>query len=188
MAIKKAVKAVAAKEVKAVKSTKPVKSAKAVKPAAKAVKAAPAKTSKVVAKAAPAKSGKVGKTGKAVVKAKAAPARVKKVVEYIPNKEKFTKTSLVQFFMENESAPSKKQVQGFISDLENLITGSIHRKGCGEFMLPGMFKIITRKIPAKERRFGMNPFTKEEQWFAAKPATVRVKIRAMKRIKDAAIA
>jgi len=35
--------------------------------------------------------------------------------------------------------------------------------------------------------YGKNPFTGQEQWFEAKPATVRVKVRALKKIKDAAL-
>jgi hypothetical protein len=30
------------------------------------------------------------------------------------------------------------------------------------------------------------PFTGEERWFDAKPATVRIKARALKKLKDAA--
>lgn len=36
-------------------------------------------------------------------------------------------------------------------------------------------------------RFGKNPFTGQEQWFAAKPATVKVKVRALKKLKDAVL-
>ena len=39
---------------------------------------------------------------------------------------------------------------------------------------------------AKPRRKGINPFTKEEQVFAAKPASVKVKVRPLKKLKDAA--
>jgi hypothetical protein len=43
------------------------------------------------------------------------------------------------------------------------------------------------KVPATKRRFGKNPFTGQEQWFEAKPATVRVKVRPLKKVKDAAL-
>ena len=32
---------------------------------------------------------------------------------------------------------------------------------------------------------GKNPFTGAEQWFAAKPASVKVKVRPLKKLKDA---
>ncbi|EIM95293.1 histone family protein DNA-binding protein [Paraburkholderia hospita] len=42
------------------------------------------------------------------------------------------------------------------------------------------------RVPAKKRRFGNDPFTGEVRWFDAKPATVRIKARALKMLKDAA--
>ena len=56
----------------------------------------------------------------------------------------------------------------------------------GSFTLPGLLKITSVNVPAKPKRKGINPFTKEEQWFAAKPATVKVKIRPLKKLKDSA--
>ncbi len=49
-----------------------------------------------------------------------------------------------------------------------------------------MLKITAVNVPAKPKRKGINAFTKEEQWFAAKPATVKIKVRALKKLKDAA--
>ncbi|AUT66848.1 histone family protein DNA-binding protein [Paraburkholderia terrae] len=40
--------------------------------------------------------------------------------------------------------------------------------------------------PARKRRGHDDPFTGEERWFDAKPATVRIKARALKKLKDAA--
>jgi hypothetical protein len=71
--------------------------------------------------------------------------------------------------------------------LEATAVGSLSKKGLGEFTLPGLLKVVAVKIPAKAKRFGMNPFTKTEQWFPAKPATVRVKVRPLKKLKDAAL-
>ncbi len=52
----------------------------------------------------------------------------------------------------------------------------------------GLCKFKPVDVAAKPRRKGMNPFTKEEQWFAAKPASTRVKIQPLKPLKDAAVA
>ena len=41
--------------------------------------------------------------------------------------------------------------------------------------------------PAKKKRTGIDPFTKQERVFAAKPATVKIKTRALKKLKDAAL-
>ena len=71
--------------------------------------------------------------------------------------------------------------------LDGAMAGSVHKNGSGTFMLPGLLKVTAVKVPAKPKRKGINPFTKIEQWFAAKPATVKVKVRPLKRLKDAAL-
>lgn len=65
--------------------------------------------------------------------------------------------------------------------------GSVSKKGVGQFVMPGMFKIIAMKVAAKPKRKGINPFTKEEVWFAAKPASTKLKVRPLKKLKDAAV-
>jgi len=44
-------------------------------------------------------------------------------------------------------------------------------------------KVTTVRRPAIKARRGINPFTKEEIWFKAKPATTGVRIRALKKMK-----
>ena len=70
---------------------------------------------------------------------------------------------------------------------ENAVASAVHNKGGGRFTLPGLVKITTVNVPAKPKRKGINPFTKEEQWFAAKPATTKLKVRPLKKLKDAAL-
>jgi hypothetical protein len=41
-------------------------------------------------------------------------------------------------------------------------------------------------VPAKPSRKGINPFTKEPQVFAAKPASTKIKVRMLKKAKEAA--
>ncbi|RQR41977.1 MULTISPECIES: HU family DNA-binding protein [unclassified Burkholderia] len=140
-----------------------------------AKKAAAPATKKVAAKkAAPAKKV-VAK--KAV--AKAAPAAP------TPLKDKFTKASLATHIAER-AAVELKAVKAVLVALENVVLGSVHKKGAGEFTLPGLLKITAQVVPAKKKRFGKDPFTGEERWFPAKPASVRVKARALKKLKDAA--
>lgn len=62
-----------------------------------------------------------------------------------------------------------------IAALENAVTASVSKKGAGSFVLPGLLKISAVQVPAKPKRKGINPFTKEEVWFAAKPASTKVK-------------
>ena len=55
----------------------------------------------------------------------------------------------------------------------------------GVFVLPGFAKFVVMKKPARPARRGINPFTKLEQMFAAKPASKSVRARPVKAIKDA---
>ena len=54
-------------------------------------------------------------------------------------------------------------------------------------MLPGFAKFVVVKKPARPAREGINPFTKEKQKFAAKPASKGVRARPVKAIKDAVV-
>jgi len=79
-----------------------------------------------------------------------------------------------------------KDVRSVLAALEGAVVGSVNKNGARTFTLPGLLKITVASIPAKPKRKGINPFTKQEQWFAAKPASVRVKVRPLKKLKDAA--
>ncbi len=103
-----------------------------------------------------------------------------------PIKEALTKSGLVAHIAENTGVAAK-DVRAVMASLENTVAGSISKKGVGSFTLPGLLKITVVKVPAKPKRKGINPFTKEEQVFAAKPATVKVKVRPLKKLKDAAL-
>jgi len=98
---------------------------------------------------------------------------------------KFTKTQIVaQIAEENEL--TKAQVNGVIESLTDIIQLHINKKSVGEFVLPGLMKIQTVKKPAKKARMGINPFTKEEVMFKAKPASITVKVRPLKKLKEMA--
>jgi nucleoid DNA-binding protein len=102
-----------------------------------------------------------------------------------PIKEVLNKTSLVAHISET-SGVVPKDVRAVLAALEGAVAGSVHKKGAGSFTLPGLLKISAVHVPAKAKRKGINPFTKEEQWFAAKPASIKVKVRPLKKLKDAA--
>jgi hypothetical protein len=72
--------------------------------------------------------------------------------------------------------------------LESVMLGSVHPRGVGEFTLPGVCKITLRKVPARKAgTLIRNPATGEMMKGAAKPASVRVRIRALSKLKSAAI-
>jgi DNA-binding protein HU-beta len=60
-------------------------------------------------------------------------------------------------------------------------------KKSGVFVLPGFAKFVVIKKPARPAREGINPFTKEKQKFAAKPASKSVRARPVKAIKDSVL-
>lgn len=136
-------------------------------------KAAPKK--KVAAKAAP--------------KAAAKKAPAKKVASAAPKKNTSaitTKLSKSQVLLAIAEATSltRKQVGSVFDELESIVSRSIGKKGLGEFTLPGLLKITTVKKPARKARKGINPFTGEETVFKAKPASVAVKVRPLKKLKE----
>jgi len=102
-----------------------------------------------------------------------------------PIKDALSKSGLVAHIAET-SGVAAKDVRAVIAALEGAVHGSVHKKGAGSFTLPGLLKISAVSVPAKPKRKGINPFTKEEQWFAAKPASTKIKIRPLKKLKDAA--
>jgi|SRR5450432_1495145 len=103
-----------------------------------------------------------------------------------PITEALSKSGLIKNLSERTEL-DLKSVRAVLDALESAIAGSIHKKGVGHFTLPGLLKITSTAVPAKKRRQGIDPFTKVERWFEAKPATVRVKVRALRRLKDAAV-
>jgi nucleoid DNA-binding protein len=83
-----------------------------------------------------------------------------------------------------ESELSRKQVATVLDALSGLISKSVGKKGPGVFAVPGLMKITVIHKKATPARKGINPFTKEEQMFKAKPARNVVKIRPLKSLKD----
>lgn len=98
-----------------------------------------------------------------------------------------SKSALVAHLAEAAEV-SAKQVRAVMGALESAMHASISKKGPRVFVLPGVLKVTAVAVPAKPKRKGINPFTGQEQMFKAKPATVKVKVRPMKKLKDAATA
>src|SRR3954453_16876581 len=79
---------------------------------------------------------------------------------------------------------SRKQVASVFDALAVQIKGAVGKKGPGIFAVPGLMKITVIPKPATKARKGINPFTKMEQMFKAKPARRVIKVRALKALKD----
>jgi nucleoid DNA-binding protein len=124
------------------------------------------------------KVSKVKVSKSKISKPEAAPLR--------PVKETFTKSALINLIAEQNDIP-RKTALGVFATLESVLLGSVHPRGLGEFTLPGLLKVTLRKVPA--RRAGTlvrNPATGEMVKGVAKPASMRVKIRALSKLKTAA--
>src|SRR5256885_7605685 len=81
---------------------------------------------------------------------------------------------------------SRKQVAAVFDALAGQIKAAVGKKGPGIFAVPGLMKIMVIQKPATKARMGINPFTKQEQMFKAKPARRVVKVRPLKALKDMA--
>jgi nucleoid DNA-binding protein len=121
-------------------------------------------------------------------KAPAAKTAKREVPAVKPVKQALTKSALINLIAEENEIPRKTAV-GVYATLENLLLGSVHPRGFGEFTLPGLLKVNLRKVPARKAgTLVRNPATGEMIKAAAKPASVRVKIRALSKLKSAASA
>ncbi|MGE0108519.1 MAG: HU family DNA-binding protein [Bdellovibrionales bacterium] len=102
-----------------------------------------------------------------------------------PVKETLTKSALIGLLAEQNDLP-RKTISGVLASLEEVMMGSIHPRGVGEFTFPGMFKVTLRKIPARKAgTLIRNPATGEMMKAEAKPASVRVKMRPLSKLKKA---
>lgn len=100
-------------------------------------------------------------------------------------KKPLTKTELLNA-ISNETNLHRRDVNAVFTSLSSQISKSLGRRGAGAFTLPGLVKIEKKKVPARKARKGVpNPFKPGELMdVAAKPATTKVKVRALKSLKD----
>lgn len=132
------------------------------------------------------KSSKVAAPSKKAAKAAKTPTPSTASGAPKPIKSAFTKSGLIAHLAE-ASGVDIKATKAIMASLEATMLASVHKKGLGSFTLPGLLKVNVIHVPAKKKRTGIDPFTKQERSYAAKPATVKVKTRALKKLKDAAL-
>jgi nucleoid DNA-binding protein len=148
-----------------------------------ATKKAPAK-GKAPAKKAPAKKAPTKKAAAKKPAAKKAPAAKAAPAKQAPAvTTKMTKTGILNELAERTNL-SRKQVDSVLGELESLIERHIKKRGVGEFTLPGLLKVRAVKRPATKKRMGRNPATGQEITIPAKPATTRVRVTPLKRLKE----
>jgi nucleoid DNA-binding protein len=96
-----------------------------------------------------------------------------------------TKTEILNNIAE-ETQLTKKQVSQVLDALTGQIQKALASRGPGMFAIPGLIKIEKKKVPARPARKGVpNPFKPGELMdVAAKPASTKIKVRALKTLKD----
>ena len=95
-----------------------------------------------------------------------------------------TKTQLIATIAE-VCELEKKQVAGVLDFLPDLMATELKKPGV--FQIPGLLKIEKKRVPAQKAvKNWTNPFTGEVGTKPAKPAHNKIKVRALKRLKDMA--
>ncbi|CAE7161804.1 MAG: HU family DNA-binding protein [Gammaproteobacteria bacterium] len=102
--------------------------------------------------------------------------------------KKYTKTEILNEIATNTEL-SKKEVAAVLDELAVLIERHIKKRAVGEFTLPGLLKIKSVVRPARPARKGVpNPFRPGELMdIPRKPATTRVKVLPLKKLKEFAL-
>jgi nucleoid DNA-binding protein len=98
------------------------------------------------------------------------------------NSKPTSKSEILATISEKTSL-KRKDVAAVFDVLKDLIERDL-TKGPGIFNVVGLMKVKVVRKPATPARKGINPFTKEEVTFKAKPARNVVKIQALKTLKE----
>jgi DNA-binding protein HU-beta len=95
-----------------------------------------------------------------------------------------TKSNLIQNIADKSNGKlTRKDVKGILEAVATI--GYAELKKNGLFVVPGLVRMVVVKKPATKARKGINPFTKQEVMFKAKPARKVIKGRPVKAAKDA---
>ena len=102
-------------------------------------------------------------------------------------KKAMTKSQVLAEIAENTGL-GKKDVSAVLDELGVVIERHVKKRAVGQFTLPGLLKIKTVKKPATKAKKGVpNPFRPGETMdVSAKPASVRVRVLPLKKLKDMA--
>ncbi len=84
---------------------------------------------------------------------------------------------------------NKKQVSSVLDELGTQIERHVKKSAIGSFTLPGLLKISTKKVAARKAQKGVpNPFKPGELMdIPARPASTRIKVTALKKLKEMAL-
>ena len=101
-------------------------------------------------------------------------------------KKPLTKTEVIANIVATTEL-SKKDVTAVIDALTDEIKKSFDKKGAKAFVLPGLIKIDLKEVKKQPAKKGVkNPLTGEIYDRPAKPAHKKIRVRALKALKDMA--
>jgi nucleoid DNA-binding protein len=103
----------------------------------------------------------------------------KKVFKATPASKRRSRGDLVKTIAQATELKSGK-VKEVFETLTSIMAADLGKRGCGEFNLNGLVKLKTVNKPATKARKGRNPFTGEEITIKAKPASRKVRARALR--------
>jgi nucleoid DNA-binding protein len=78
---------------------------------------------------------------------------------------------------------SRKQVASVFETMGRILSVDLGKSGPGICNVAGLMKVTVVRKPATKARKGINPFTKQEVMFKAKPARNVIKVRPLKTLK-----
>lgn len=143
-------------------------------------------TKKRATKKAAAKKRPVAKKAASKKKASKKKSSSKKKASAKPAGGKSPSKSEILNHIAAETDLSRKQVSAVLESFTEMVGDSLTKKKYGMFRMPGLFKISVKKVPAKKAGYFVNPFDKEAPpaYREAKPASKRVRVVALKALKD----
>ena len=77
----------------------------------------------------------------------------------------------------------RRDVAAVFHVMGSMIKADLSKSGSGVFKVPGLMRITVKRKPATKARMGVNPFTKEQVMFKAKPARNVVRVRPLQTLK-----
>ena len=98
-------------------------------------------------------------------------------------KKPMTKAEMIAALAE-ATGLTKEQVASLFDELAKLIEKELGEEGAGMVNISNLLKVKVVRKPASPERKGINPFTKEETVFKAKPARNVVKLVPLRGLKE----
>ncbi len=124
----------------------------------------------------------MAKRKKKTTKKKATKAASRRPGKIAPARKPRTKSEVYRGIAEHTGL-ARKEVQSVFDWLGVMLATDLGKRGPGVMQVPGLMKVVVKRMPAKKARKGINPFTREEMMFKAKPARNVVKVRPLQALK-----